>query len=85
MCSFGELRKRSNLSGIAASVFHNSVNQLYVADKFCRMQVPHLGPQISQVSRHYFHSLAVAAMALISSYYWASFPFDNLCQSDGVA
>jgi hypothetical protein len=35
-------------------------------------------------SRRYFFSLAVAAMAIISSYFWASFPFDNLCEIENA-
>ena len=44
--------------------------------------MPQVGPEISQFSRHYFFPVAVAAMAFVSSYYWASFPFDNLCEDD---
>ena len=40
---------------------------------------PQLGAKISEFSRRYFFSLAIVAMAIMSSYYWAGFPFDNLC------
>jgi hypothetical protein len=55
----------------------------YYADRFCLMRTwkrqSMLGTQMSILSRKYFVSLAVVAMAVMSSYYWASFPFDNLC------
>lgn len=45
-------------------------------------RMPHLGPKISQLSRHYFFPIAAAAMAIFSSYYWSGFPFDNLCPQE---
>ena len=58
----------------------------YFTDRFSLMRTwkraPHLGPKISQFSRRYFFSLAIAAMAILSSYYWAGFPFDNVCKLD---
>ncbi len=55
----------------------------YFTDRFSLMRTwrrpPHLGTKISQFSRRYFFSLALVAMALLSSYYWSAFPFDNLC------
>lgn len=55
----------------------------YFTDRFSLMRTwkrsPHLGTKISQFSRRYFFSLAIVAMALLSSYYWSAFPFDNLC------
>jgi hypothetical protein len=58
---------------------------VYFVDRFALMRTwkraPHLGSSISQFSRRYFFSLAIAAMALVSSYYWASFPFDNVCET----
>jgi hypothetical protein len=59
----------------------------YFVDRFSLMRSwkrpPLLGPKISEFSRRYFFSLAIVAMAVLSSYYWASFPFDNLCRNDG--
>jgi hypothetical protein len=60
----------------------------YYADRFCLMRTwkrqSMLGTQMSVLSRRYFVSLAVVAMAVLSNYYWASFPFDNLCpKADG--
>lgn len=43
-----------------------------------------LGPKISQFSRKYFFTVAVLAMAVMSSYYWAGFPFDNLCPTNST-
>ena len=40
---------------------------------------PQLGTKISEFSRRYFFSLAIVAMAVLCSFYWAGFPFDNLC------
>ena len=58
----------------------------YFTDRFSLMRTwkrqPMLGPKISQFSRKYFFSLAILAMAVMSSYYWAGFPFDNLCAQD---
>lgn len=47
-------------------------------------RAPQLGTKISEFSRRYFFSLAIFAMVLLSSYYWASFPFDNLCVDDST-
>lgn len=47
-------------------------------------RAPHLGSNISMVSRQYFFSLAIVALALVSSYYWASFPFDNICETSAT-
>jgi hypothetical protein len=38
-----------------------------------------LGNTISRFSRKYFFSAAIVAMAIVSSYYWSGFPYDNLC------
>lgn len=58
----------------------------YFSDRFALMRTwkrpPLLGPEISQFSRTYFFTLAMLAMAIVSSYYWASFPFDNLCTTE---
>jgi hypothetical protein len=55
----------------------------YFTDRFSLMRTwkraPQLGTKISEFSRRYFFSLAIVAMAVLSSYYWAGFPFDNLC------
>ena len=57
----------------------------YFVDRFSLMRTwkraPLLGTRISEFSRRYFFSTAVAAMALVSSYYWSGFPFDNLCDN----
>lgn len=59
---------------------------IYFVDGFCLMRtwkrLPHLGTSISQFSRRYFFSISLVAMAVVSSYYWTGFPFDNLCQND---
>lgn len=57
----------------------------YFADRFSLMRSwkrpPHLGTEISEVSRKYFFSLTIVAMAVVSSYYWSAFPYDNLCKN----
>jgi len=60
----------------------------YFSDRFSLMRTwkraPQLGTQISEFSRHYFFSVAIAAMIMMSSYYWSAFPFDNLCITDST-
>jgi hypothetical protein len=60
----------------------------YFVDKFCLMRTwkkaPQLGTKISKFSRRYFFTFAIAVMAVISSYYWSGFPFDNLCQNGSI-
>jgi hypothetical protein len=60
----------------------------YFVDKFCLMRTwkkaPQLGSKISSFSRRYFFTCAIAVMAVISSYYWSGFPFDNLCPNDSI-
>lgn len=61
----------------------------YFVDRFALMRTwkrpPQLGTKISEFSRRYFFSLAILAMAVLSSYYWAGFPFDNLCPDENTA
>jgi hypothetical protein len=56
----------------------------YFTDRFSLMRTwkraPQLGTKISQFSRRYFFSLAIVAMAVVSSMFWAAYPFDNLCE-----
>lgn len=60
----------------------------YFVDRFCLMRTwkraPHLGTKISKVSRKYFFSVAIGVMAIISSYYWSGFPYDNICPNDNA-
>ena len=55
----------------------------YYTDKFSLMRSwkrsPHISSEISNYSRHYFFSTACIFLAIMSSFYWAAFPFDNLC------
>jgi hypothetical protein len=55
----------------------------YFFDRFALMRTwkraPKLGAKISEFGRRYFFSIAILAMAVLSSYYWSAFPFDNLC------
>lgn len=58
---------------------------IFFVDRFSLFRTwkpaPNLGTSISKFSRNYFFSLAVVAMAIVSSYYWSAFPFDNLCKN----
>lgn len=55
----------------------------YIVDKFSIMRswkpAPMLGASIAKFSRIYFMTTSVAALALVSSYMFSGFPFDNLC------
>jgi hypothetical protein len=60
----------------------------YFTDRFSLMRTwkraPQLGTRISKFSRRYFFSLACVAMAILSSYYWSGFPFDNICPNEDI-
>jgi hypothetical protein len=60
----------------------------YHVDKFCLMRswkkAPQLGTKISRFSRRYFFTIAIAVMAIISSYYWSGFPYDNICENSSI-
>ena len=47
-------------------------------------RAPALGTTISQFSRRYFFTVAIGVMAIISSYYWSGFPYDNLCSNQSI-
>lgn len=40
---------------------------------------PFVGSEVAQFSRRYFFSGSVLAFVILSSYAWAGFPYDNLC------
>ena len=56
----------------------------FYADKFSLLRTwrhkDHATARISSFSRRYFFSTALMMFAIVSSYFWASFPFDNLCE-----
>ena len=58
----------------------------YFTDRHSLMRTwkrsPALGSGISEFSRRYFVSTSFLAMVLISSSFFAGFPFDNLCQNE---
>jgi len=62
---------------------------IYFVDRFALMRIwartPKLGTKIAKFSRKYFFALAICAMAVISSYAWAGFPYDNLCENEDSA
>ena len=55
----------------------------YLVDRFNLVRswkrAPALGTTISSISRRYVITMAVGIMAIVCSYYWTGFPFDNLC------
>lgn len=55
----------------------------FIVDKYCliRMWAPHprTGTQVAKKARLFF-LLCVLAHAILSSYWWSGFPYDNLCQ-----
>ena len=55
----------------------------YLVDRFNLVRswkrAPALGTLISSISRRYVITMAVGIMAIVCSYYWTGFPFDNLC------
>jgi len=58
----------------------------YWMDKFCLLRAwapaPMIGTAISTFSRKYFFSLAVLVYAIMLSYGYATFPYDNACDGD---
>ncbi|KAL7538232.1 hypothetical protein ACHAXR_008380 [Thalassiosira sp. AJA248-18] len=58
----------------------------YFVERFSLMRTwrraPQLGSSISSFSRRYFFTPVISAMAVASSYSWAGFPYDNLCEND---
>ena len=62
----------------------------YWTDKFCILRVwapsSVLGNEIADLSRYYFFTAALIVYSVMSSYNFASFPYDNACgEFDGVA
>jgi len=55
----------------------------YLNDKFCITRVwkpaPLVGTELTKFSRRYFFSLAFYALCLMTAYWWAGFPFDQVC------
>ena len=43
---------------------------------------PFIGTQLAVFSRRYFFTGALLAFAIVSSYAWAQFPYDNICIPD---
>lgn len=58
----------------------------YYADKYCLMRIwylaPLIGKEVSVFSRRYFFSGALLALCITSSFVYAQFPYDNVCDSD---
>jgi hypothetical protein len=58
----------------------------YFVDKFCLLRTygpaPQVGGDVAEFSRSYFFTSALAAYALMLSYNYAGFPFDNACNTE---
>mmetsp|Transcript_61923 Transcript_61923/g.182928 ORF Transcript_61923/g.182928 Transcript_61923/m.182928 type:complete len:299 (+) Transcript_61923:2317-3213(+) len=58
----------------------------FFTDRFSLMRTwkpaPKLGTRIATLSRKYFLSVAIVAMAVLGSYHWSGFPYDNLCDGE---
>jgi hypothetical protein len=61
----------------------------YYTDRFSLMRTwkraPHVSREISSYSQHYFFSSACIFLAVMSSFYWSAFPFDNLCEVEDAS
>ena len=59
---------------------------IYIACRFHKQRIwepaPFIGPQLAVFSRRYFFTGALLAYAIVSSYAWAQFPYDNICLPD---
>merc|ERR1719469_565528 len=60
----------------------------FYADKFCVMRTwaraPRIGTSIGKINQIYIIPLTLWAMIIMSSYWWASWPFDNLCENGTI-
>ena len=45
-------------------------------------RAPQLGNSISRTSRRVFFPLAIVVQAVLSSFYWSGFPYDDICPND---
>jgi hypothetical protein len=58
----------------------------YYTDRFSLMRswqrAPTVGNEVATFSRQYFVSTCCIFLAVMSSFYWSAFPFDNLCPTD---
>jgi len=58
----------------------------YVTDKFCLFRswgrLPELGNDVAKLSRGIFFPLVLFVLVALSQFYWSTYPFDNLCESD---
>jgi hypothetical protein len=61
----------------------------YHTDRFSLMRTwkraPHVSREISSYSQNYFFSSACFFLAVMSSFYWSAFPFDNLCEVEDAS
>jgi hypothetical protein len=56
--------------------------------KFCLLRLwratPDIGPHLARVSRNYFFSTSLLVHVIMSAYFWSGYPYDNVCEVDGV-
>lgn len=60
----------------------------YLTDKFSLLRIwgwaPFIGSELAVFSRRFFFSGAAITLAVVSSYVWAQFPYDNVCDPEEV-
>ena len=60
----------------------------YYMDKFCLVRLwrptPKIGSDLANFSRRIFFPLTLVFFAIISSFVWAQYPFDNLCNPTDI-
>jgi len=58
----------------------------YWTDKYCLLRLwataPPIGSEIGYITRTYFFTIALVVYAMVSAYNYASFPYDNACESE---
>lgn len=61
---------------------------IYYADSYSIMRIwkrnPQIGPQIAHFNDKYIVPFYILVLAILSSYWWSAFPFDNLCPVDST-
>jgi len=56
--------------------------------KYCLLRLwratPDIGPHLARLSRNYFFSTSLLVHVIMSAYFWSGYPYDNVCEVDGV-
>jgi len=60
---------------------------IYCQDKYLLLrrwqQAPESGPEVAEFSRDYFFTTALVMHAVMTSYWWSGFPYDDVSEIDG--